>query len=109
MARADASTRAAFYSSGLNNGWLTVNEVRRLEDMPRIDLEAADEPFLAANNMRPMSQAYDLIDKETAPPEEPAISPAAEEDSAESLESSRSMPPRDERGRFVKAEGKKDD
>ena len=107
MLRGDASTRSAFYSSGLNNGWLTVNEVRRLEDMPRIDLEAADEPFLAANNMRPMSQAYDLI-KNGSRPDEPPAEPPAEEEQVGSLESSRSMPPRDEKGRFVKAEAQND-
>jgi hypothetical protein len=55
---------------------MTVNEVRRFEDMPPIDLPAADEPFLAANNLRPMSQAYDLIDAPSSPPPDAPTTPA---------------------------------
>ena len=34
LLRADSAGRAEFYGSGLQNGWMTVNEVRRLENLP---------------------------------------------------------------------------
>jgi HK97 family phage portal protein len=34
MLRADDATRSAFYASGIAEGWLTINEVRALEDYP---------------------------------------------------------------------------
>ena len=56
MLRGDSAARASFYQSALTNGWMTINEVRRLEDLPSIDDAAADEPFVAANNMQPLSK-----------------------------------------------------
>ena len=35
--RGDANSRFAAYSNGLQSGWLTVNDVRRLEDLPAIE------------------------------------------------------------------------
>lgn len=37
LLRADSSARAAFYKSGLNDGWFTINEVRALENMPPVE------------------------------------------------------------------------
>lgn len=37
LLRADSTARAAFYKSGLNDGWFTINEVRALENMPPVD------------------------------------------------------------------------
>ena len=34
LLRADSTGRASFYTSALQNGWLTRNEVRELEDLP---------------------------------------------------------------------------
>lgn len=42
LARADLSTRMTAYSTGLQAGFLTVNDVRRLEDLRPVDDEAAD-------------------------------------------------------------------
>lgn len=111
MLRGDSTTRSAFYQSGLQNGWLTINEVRRLEDMPAIDDPQADEPFVAANNMQPLSS----IGKEPEPPPEPPPPPLPSsahvpddegdvEEEPVAIESSRSLPPRDQHGRFVKSE-----
>lgn len=36
LLRADSTARAAFYKSGLNDGWFTINEVRALENMPPV-------------------------------------------------------------------------
>lgn len=37
LLRGDANSRFAAYSNGLQSGWLTVNDVRRLEDLPAIE------------------------------------------------------------------------
>lgn len=37
LLRGDSAARATFYSSALQNGWLTRNEVRRLENLPPVD------------------------------------------------------------------------
>lgn len=36
LLRGDSAGRTAFYSSGLGDGWLTINEVRALENLPPI-------------------------------------------------------------------------
>jgi len=65
MLRGDTAARSAYYVAGLNNGWLAINEVRRLEDMPPFDNPAANEPFIAANNMQPLSEYGTEADSET--------------------------------------------
>jgi HK97 family phage portal protein len=42
LARADLASRMSAYSTGLQSGFLTINDVRRLEDLRPIDDEAAD-------------------------------------------------------------------
>jgi phage portal protein BeeE len=37
LLRGDANSRFSAYSSGLSAGWLTLNDVRRLEDLPPIE------------------------------------------------------------------------
>jgi HK97 family phage portal protein len=37
LLRGDANSRFSAYSNGLQSGWLTVNDVRRLEDLPAIE------------------------------------------------------------------------
>jgi HK97 family phage portal protein len=36
LLRGDSDKRASFYQSGLSNGWMTINEVRALENMPPV-------------------------------------------------------------------------
>jgi HK97 family phage portal protein len=36
MLRGDSAARSEFYASALNNGWMSVNEVRERENLPRI-------------------------------------------------------------------------
>jgi hypothetical protein len=42
LLRGDISTRASFYASGLQNGYLAINDVRRIEDLRPIDDSAAE-------------------------------------------------------------------
>ena len=37
LLRADSAGRSAYYNSALNNGWMSRNEVRRLENLPPIE------------------------------------------------------------------------
>lgn len=37
LLRGDSAARSSFYQSGLSNGWMTINEVRKLENMPPVD------------------------------------------------------------------------
>ena len=37
LLRGDSTTRASFYQSAIQNGWMEVNEVRRLENLPPIE------------------------------------------------------------------------
>lgn len=59
LLRGDATNRAAFYSSGINDGWLLRSEARKLENLPAID-GIDDEPATgtpqAANQPYPSKQ-----------------------------------------------------
>lgn len=54
LLRGDSKARAAFYQSGLNNGWMTINEVRALENMPPV--EGGNVPRMQSQNV-PITQA----------------------------------------------------
>lgn len=47
LARGDAASRASYYNSGINAGWLTRNEARRLENLN--PLPGLDEPLQPLN------------------------------------------------------------
>jgi HK97 family phage portal protein len=54
LLRGDSAARASFYQSGLANGWMTINEVRALENMPPV--EGGDVPRMQMQNV-PITQA----------------------------------------------------
>lgn len=54
LLRGDSAGRASFYQSGLNNGWMTINEVRRLENMPPV--AGGDVPRMQSQNV-PITEA----------------------------------------------------
>ena len=49
MLRADANTRFENYIKGFNNGIYTLNEIRRMENMPKITEPYGDKHFLQLN------------------------------------------------------------
>lgn len=51
LVRSDLATRAAAYSTGLQAGWLSVNDVRRWEELPNIQDEAAEQPRVPLANV----------------------------------------------------------
>lgn len=58
LLRADAAGRAALYASGLQNGWLSRNEVRALENRNAAS-EAGMESFTAQSNLLPVEALFD--------------------------------------------------
>ena len=54
LLRGDSKGRANFYQSGLNNGWLTINEVRRRENLPPVT--GGDVPRMQMQNV-PITEA----------------------------------------------------
>lgn len=43
LLRGDSSNRADFYSKGIADGWLTTDEVRKLENLPRLNHATSDQ------------------------------------------------------------------
>lgn len=76
---ADSATRAAFYGSGIQNGWLTRNEVRVLENLNPLD--GLDEP-LSPLNMRQGANAPQPRRGEQPPPRGRRQTEESEEDAA---------------------------
>lgn len=54
LLRGDSAARASFYQQGVNGGWLSVNEVRELED--RNPVEGGDQ-HLRPLNLAPLNEA----------------------------------------------------
>lgn len=67
LLRGDSAARASFYQSGLNNGWMTINEVRALENMPPVD--GGDVPRMQMQNV-PITEAGQQQQQLPAPNEE---------------------------------------
>ena len=47
------------YATGRQNGWLSANDIRELEDMNRIPAELGGDEYLVNGNMIPMTVARD--------------------------------------------------
>ncbi len=54
LLRGDSAGRAEFYNSGLDHGWMTINEVRRMENLPPV--AGGDVPRMQMQNV-PLTQA----------------------------------------------------
>ena len=59
LLRADINSRMTAYSTGLNSGFLTINDVRRLEDLRPIDDASADTARVPLANVN--VEAADLV------------------------------------------------
>lgn len=58
LLRADSAARAQFYASGLQNGWLTINEVRQYENKPPV--QGGDTPRMQMQNV-PIEEAGNAV------------------------------------------------
>lgn len=57
LLRGDSGARSSFYQSALSNGWMTINEVRALENMPPV--EGGEVPRMQMQNV-PITEAGSL-------------------------------------------------
>lgn len=53
LLRADSAGRASYYTTGLQNGWMSRNEVRRLENLPPIP---GGDVYTVQSNLLPIDQ-----------------------------------------------------
>jgi len=53
LLRGDFSTRMQGYATARQNGWMSVNDIRKLEDMNSIDAEKGGDDYLVNGNMVP--------------------------------------------------------
>jgi HK97 family phage portal protein len=63
MLRGDSAARSAYYGALSALGALSPNDIRRLEDMPPIASAGADEYYLPANNLSPLSRVAEPEDQ----------------------------------------------
>jgi HK97 family phage portal protein len=64
LLRGDYQSRMNGYAVGRQNGWLSANDIRELEDMNRISAEEGGDLYLVNGNMLPLSQAGNFYQKE---------------------------------------------
>ncbi|MFM8735383.1 MAG: phage portal protein [Pirellulales bacterium] len=78
LLRGDHASRSAYYVSALQNGWMTVNEIRELENLNPIGPEG-DKHFIQLN-MTTLDKAGE------EPPSAPASAPAAQDTPSEPMD-----------------------
>ena len=64
LLRGDYQSRMNGYSVGRQNGWMSANDIRELEDMNRIPAEEGGDLYLVNGNMLPLSKAGSFYEKE---------------------------------------------
>ena len=57
LLRGDVKSRAEYFKAGRNDGWLSSNDIRELENMNPIPEELGGDDYLINGNMVPISQA----------------------------------------------------
>ena len=72
LLRGDSANRAAFYSSGISDGWMLKSEARKLENLPAIEglddkeTSASETPKGATSNATPAPLPYPSKQQEAA-------------------------------------------
>lgn len=57
LLRGDYQSRMSGYATARQNGWMSANDIRTLEDMDRIEAEDGGDLYLVNGNMLPLSKA----------------------------------------------------
>lgn len=65
LLRGDYASRMSGYATARQNGWMSANDIRELEDMDHIPTEEGGDLYLINGNMLPLSQAGAFADSET--------------------------------------------
>ena len=79
LLRGDYASRMTGYATARQNGWMSANDIRELENLDRIPAELGGDLYLINGNMLPMQNAGAFADSNTNTEE-------TEEDSNESTE-----------------------
>jgi HK97 family phage portal protein len=64
LLRGDYQSRMTGYATARQNGWMSSNDIRQLEDLNRIPAEEGGDLYLVNGNMLPLSQAGNFYAKE---------------------------------------------
>lgn len=64
LLRGDYASRMSGYSTALNNGWMSVNEIRELENMDRIPAEQGGDLYLINGSMLQLKDAGAFADSD---------------------------------------------
>ncbi|MDD4019653.1 MAG: phage portal protein [Kiritimatiellae bacterium] len=67
LLRGDYQSRMAGYATGRQNGWLSANDIRALENLNSIPPELGGDVYLVNGNMLPLSQAGQFYETKEEP------------------------------------------
>ena len=80
LLRGDYESRMNGYAVARQNGWMSANDIRELENLDRISIEAGGDLYLVNGNMLPLSLAGAYAQTTESEPEpEPAQEPSSNE------------------------------
>ena len=65
LLRGDYQSRMAGYATARQNGWMSANDIRELEDLDRIPAEHGGNLYLVNGNMLPLDKAGAAYDKKS--------------------------------------------
>jgi hypothetical protein len=70
LLRGDYQSRMNGYATARQNGWMSANDIRELENLDRISPEDGGDLYLINGNMLPLGRAGAFADKQTSEKEE---------------------------------------
>lgn len=68
LLRGDYASRMNGYATGRQNGWMSANDIRELENLNRIPKEEGGDLYLINGNMLPLSQGGTFYEEEKSKP-----------------------------------------
>lgn len=71
LLRGDYASRMSGYATARQNGWMSANDIRELENMDRIPAEEGGDLYLINGNMLPLGNAGAFADTQTGKEEKP--------------------------------------
>ena len=71
LLRGDYQSRMNGYAIGRQNGWMSANDIRELENLDRIPAEEGGDLYLINGNMLPLKNAGAFADTQTGKEENP--------------------------------------
>jgi len=63
LLRGDYASRMQGYATARQNGWMSTNDIRELENLDRIPAEDGGDLYLVNGNMTPLNRAGEYLDK----------------------------------------------